>query len=165
MVKEQGFFITFEGVDGCGKTLMAGKLAAYLREAGCFVLSSREPGGSALGAEIRRLVLHREESIDPRTETLLFAADRAQHVASLIWPALERGEVVVCDRFTDSTIAYQGSRSGFVISDLEWINNFATASLRPDLTFYLRVPLGVAFRRRGTQSDRLEREGRAFLSV
>ena len=163
MTREQGFFITLEGVDGCGKTSMAGRLAVYLRQTGLSVLLTREPGGSALGAELRRAVLHGNEILDPRTETLLFAADRAQHMASLILPALERGEVVICDRFTDSTLAYQGGGRGLDAAELEQINSFASFGLRPDITLYLRAPLKVAFSRREGQADRLEREEQAFF--
>ncbi|MCL2817923.1 MAG: dTMP kinase, partial [Clostridiales bacterium] len=179
MTKEQGFFITFEGADGCGKTSMSQRLCAHLQKMGCPALWTREPGGKgdALSEKIRSLVLdhapdrdpknpaHKTGGMDARTETLLFAADRSHHVSEVILPALERGEVVICDRFTDSTLAYQGGGRGLDAGELGQINNFASFGLRPDITFFLRVPLEIARERRGIRGgfDRIEMEEKAFF--
>ncbi len=162
-----GRFITLEGPEGCGKSTQAKFLAEALSAAGKTVLATREPGGTRLAELIRSLV--REELEDPpvsRSETLLFLASRAQVVAKTIRPALERGEWVVCDRFSDSTFAYQGYGRGLDVDKLKRLNDFATEGLKPDLTILIDVPPEVsrsrlAVRQAGND-DRIESAGEDF---
>lgn len=147
----RGNFITLEGPDGSGKTTAARHLSDWLRERGIRVVLTHEPGGTPLGDEIRRLVLHMRDvsdRLDPRADALLFAAGRAQHVAHVIRPALERGEWVVCARFSDSSLAYQGAGYGNDPDELRRLQAFATAGLEPDLTILLDVPVEVGLRRK-----------------
>ncbi len=155
-----GFFLTFEGIDKSGKTTQVGPLAEKLREAGREVVVTGEPGGTELGRDIRRLVLeggHRQ-AVSPLAEMLLFAADRAQHVAEVVRPALAAGKVVISDRFVDSTVAYQGHGRGMNLSHLQAIQEIATGGLRPDLTVLVDVDVATSRERRerGGTSDRLE---------
>jgi dTMP kinase len=150
----RGRFITLEGPEGSGKTTAARHLAAWLREQGIASVLTREPGGTPLGDEIRNVVLHRQgiaDDLDPRTDALLFAAQRAQHVARLIRPALERGEWVVCARYLDSSLAYQGAAYGLDLDQMRQLQAFATGGLMPDLTILLdvAVDVGLARKRRG----------------
>lgn len=157
-----GRFITFEGVDGCGKSTQAGLLADALRRDGRTVIETREPGGTALGEDIRSLLLN-DGDVDPMSEALLFAAARAQHVRELIRPARARGDWIVCDRFLDSSLAYQGAARGLGIHVVEAINRPAVDGMLPDLTILLTVPVEVTSeRRRDERSDRIEAEGRDF---
>ena len=145
---EAGRFITFEGGEGCGKSTQIRLLAERLRAAGKEVLLTREPGGTALAEKIRSLV--REESDDPpnsRAETLLFIASRAQVVEKVIRPALDSGTWVLCDRFADSTFAYQGYGRGLDLDELKRINSFATGGLKPDRTILLNVSPEVSAKR------------------
>ena len=160
----EGFFITLEGIDGSGKTLAAQKLADYLSAGGHKVLLTREPGGSDIGREIRQMLLHSPKERDPLTEALLFAADRAEHVAFCILPALNAGTIVICDRFTDSTVAYQGGGRGFSIEQINTLNDIAAHGLKPDLTFYLSVSQEIAMTRRKAVADRMEQEDLYFYS-
>lgn len=165
-----GRFITFEGGEGCGKSTQIRLLAERLRSAGKDVELLREPGGTALAERIRSLV--REMSDDPpnaRAETLLFLASRAQLVGNVMRPALESGKWVLCDRFADSTFAYQGYGRGLDLAELKALNSFATGGLAPDLTVLLKVdPATAAARMRareqttGTSADRMESAGAAF---
>lgn len=161
-------FITFEGPEGSGKSTQIRLLAERLRRGGRTVLLTREPGGTHAGEAIRRLVQHESSDAEmgDRAEALLFCASRAQLVAEVIRPALDRGEWVLCDRFTDSTLAYQGSGRGFSIPDLRALNAFATGGLVPDLTFLLDIPVEEGFRRLSNRmaaaADRIEKAGRAF---
>ncbi len=164
---KRGAFITLEGPEGCGKTTQIQRLAEQLRTAGVPVLLTREPGGTRTGEAIRQLLQHdcSDADMDPRTETLLFCASRAQIVTQVIRPALEQGTCVLCDRFTDSTLAYQGYGRGFNLDELRAMNRFATGGLVPDLTILLDVPVEESFRRlaaRSAQSDRIERAAREF---
>lgn len=134
-----GAFITLEGGDGSGKSTQAELLQAWLEEQGRTVVRTREPGGTELGVEIRRLVQHTEGHIAPRAEALLYAADRAHHVATLVRPALERGEVVLQDRYLDSSVAYQGAGRELDVADVEAVARWATRDLRPHLTVVLDV--------------------------
>lgn len=143
-----GRFITLEGPDGAGKSSQAERLAGWLREQGMTVTLSREPGGTALGEAVRQLVLHSGAERSPRSDALLFAAGRAEHVSRVIRPALARGEVVVCDRFGDSTLAYQGFGGGEDLADLRRLVAYATGGLSPGLTVLLDVPVEVGLRRR-----------------
>ena len=158
-----GIFITLEGGDGAGKSTQAELLGAWLETRGYEVVRTREPGGTRLGAEIRRLLLHGGEDVgdvDPRAEALLYAADRAQHVAKVVRPALERGAVVVQDRYIDSSLAYQGAGRVLDVSDVRRISEWASEGLRPQLTVLLDVDPEVAVSRRESRggTDRLEDE-------
>ncbi len=155
-------FVTFEGVDGAGKSTQAGLLVEQLRSEGRDVVATREPGGTEVGERIRELVLH-GGSVAPWAEAALFAAARAQLVEEVIRPALERGADVVCDRYIDSSLAYQGVARSLGVDRVLELNLLATESLLPDRTFLLVVPLGEAARRRGGDADRLEGEGEEFI--
>lgn len=160
----RGLFITFEGGDGAGKTTQAALLAEWCEGRGREVVRTREPGGTPLGAEIRRLVLHGGE-VDPRAEALLYAADRAQHVAHVVRPALDRGAVVVQDRYIDSSLAYQGAGRVLASEDVLGLSTWATQDLWPDLTVLLDADTATAARRRaarGRATDRLEGEDAGF---
>ena len=156
-------FITFEGGDGAGKSTQITTAIDGLRNAGWTVADAREPGGTPLGQEIRELLLAPESDIDPRAEALLFAADRAQNIATFVRPALARGEVVIQDRYIDSSIAYQGASRGLPADDLRAISAWATQMLVPDLTILIDLdPAIAAARRNGTTPDRIEAEGLEF---
>ncbi len=151
-------FITLEGPDGSGKSSLLPRLAAALCDGGCDVVTTREPGSTPLGEQIRRLVLDTEPRID-RTglaDALLFAASRAQHVADVIRPALERGAVVVCDRFADSSLAYQGAGSGVPMDELRAVQRLATGGLVPDLTILLDLPVEAGLGRKSAEVTRFE---------
>ena len=154
-------FVTFEGVDGSGKSTQARLLAERLREEGREVVLTREPGGTALGEEVRSLLLHGEE-IAPWAEAALFAAARAQLVDEVIRPALARGADVVSDRYLDSSLAYQGLARGLGIERVLELNLLATSGILPDRTFLVLVPPADAAARRGDEPDRIEREGAGF---
>jgi dTMP kinase len=165
--RRRGLFVTFEGIEGSGKSTQCMRLAKTLREHGYRVVETREPGGTALAEQIRDLLLHPRvaEPISPETEACLILAARAQHVAQVIEPALRNGAVVVCDRFADSTLAYQGFARGLALANLRALNALATRGLRPSLTllFDLPVSIGLARRRReGEPQNRLDREATRF---
>jgi dTMP kinase len=155
-------FVTFEGVDGSGKTTQARLLADHLVSEGHEVVHIREPGGTELGERIRALLLD-EEAMAPWTEAALFAAARAQLVDEVIRPALARGADVVCDRYLDSSLAYQGLARGLGVERVLELNLLATSGLLPDRTFLILLPLAEATARAGGDPDRIEREGRPFL--
>jgi len=155
-------FITFEGLDGSGKSTQAEFLADWLRGLGRTVLTTREPGGTAVGEAVRELVLHGDE-LSPWTEAALFAAARAEHVELAIRPALERGEDVVCDRYLDSSVAYQGIARGLGESRVLELNLTVTGGLLPDRTFLVLVDPEEARRRGGEHRDRIERETEEFM--
>jgi dTMP kinase len=155
-------FITFEGLDGSGKSTQAEFLADWLRGLGRTVLTTREPGGTAVGEAVRELVLHGDE-LSPWTEAALFAAARAEHVEVAIRPALERGEDVVCDRYLDSSVAYQGIARGLGESRVLELNLTVTGGLLPDRTFLVLVDPEEARRRGGEHRDRIERETEGFM--
>jgi dTMP kinase len=161
-----GVFITLEGIDFCGKSTQAKKLAAYLKRKGYPVLLVREPGGDKVAERIRRVLLSRENSeMTALTELLLYEAARSQLTEKVILPALRQNKVVVCDRYADSTLAYQGYGRGLSKSTIGRLNQIATSGLSPDLTILLDVPVSVSAKRRkleGRKSDRLEREKRGF---
>jgi dTMP kinase len=155
-------FVTFEGLDGSGKSTQAELLADWLRAAGRTVLSTREPGGTPVGEAVRDLVLHGDE-LSPWTEAALFAAARAEHVELAIRPALERGEDVVCDRYLDSSVAYQGIARGLGEARVLDLNLAVTGGLLPDRTFLVLVDPEEARRRGGEHRDRIERETEEFM--
>lgn len=153
-------FVTFEGPEGGGKSTTLRTVADRLTEEGFPILTSREPGSGPVGAKIRELVLH-AETLDRHAELFLFLADRANHVASIILPALSAGKVVLCDRFADSTIVYQGHARGLPVDVLRSFNLFATNGLKPDLTILLDLEAEVGLERIENK-DRLDMEPLAF---
>lgn len=155
-------FITFEGGDGAGKSTQIQKVRAWFEERGYTVLVTREPGGTEMGSELRRLVQNGPEDVDPRTEALLYAADRAYHVATVIRPALEAGTVVLGDRYIDSSVAYQGAARALGVDEIRSLSAWATEGLEPRLTFLLDLPSEVGARRKDGKRDRLERESGEF---
>lgn len=163
LAAERGKFITLEGLDGAGKTTHVGWLADQLRSRGKAVRVTREPGGTPVGERLRDIVLH--ERMHPDTEALLMFAARQEHLRAVILPALEAGEWVVCDRFTDATMAYQGGGRGIPLSRLAILERWVQGDLQPDLTLYFDVPVEVALARlqRGQPEDRFEQEQAAFF--
>ena len=167
-----GRFLVLEGIDGCGKTTQLRQLADWLPDsglmpAGATLHLTREPGGTPLGRALRELLLNPpdESAPSPTAELLLYAADRAQHVERLIRPALNRGDWVLSDRFSGSTIAYQGDGRGLDLQTILDLERIATAGVIPDLTFWLDLPLQESLKRRGARiDDRIEAEGEAFLA-
>jgi dTMP kinase len=155
-------FVTFEGLDGSGKSTQVELLRAHLEESGREVVATREPGGTKLGEEIRALLLGGTE-ISPWAEAALFAAARAELVAEMIRPALQRGADVVCDRYLDSSLAYQGITRGLGVDRVLALNMDAIRGLLPDVTFLLLIDPEEAALRSGEASDRIEREGGEFL--
>jgi dTMP kinase len=157
-----GFFVSFEGGDGVGKSTQLRLLGAWLGEAvGREVVLTREPGGTALGRTLREAVLHGED-VDPRTEALLYAADRAHHVHSVVRPALARGAVVLTDRYLDSSVAYQGNGRDLGEAEVEQLSLWAAAGLLPDLTVLLDLDPADGLARLTGDPDRLERAGDEF---
>ena len=156
----KGLFVAFEGVDRSGKTTQLQLLAQRLSEKH-EVLLTREPGGTPVAEAIRVLLLADDVQMSARCEALLFAAARADHVERTIRPALERGAVVISDRFVDSSLAYQGVARGLGVDDVERINHWATDALEPDLTIMLDLPIGTSSQRDG-EVDRMENEGESF---
>lgn len=159
----RGLFVAFEGGDGAGKSTQSGLLGRWLQDQGYAVVHTREPGGTALGRAVRELLLHGEDgSVSPRAEALLFAADRAHHVGTVVRPALERGEVVLTDRYLDSSVAYQGAARALGHEEVRDLSLWAVEGLLPDLTVLLDVTAGQGRARRGAVHDRLEREADDF---
>ncbi|MCK9792916.1 dTMP kinase [Isoptericola sp. 4D.3] len=162
MSSAPGYFVSFEGGDGVGKTTHVRLLGEFLHEAtGREVVVTREPGGTGLGTELRRLVMHGDD-MDPRTEALLYAADRAHHVATVVRPALERGAVVVTDRYLDSSVAYQAGGRELSEEEVEALSLWATDDLLPDVTVLLDLDPQVGAARLSGEPDRLERAGDEF---
>lgn len=159
-----GLFISFEGVDGVGKTTQVERLRAALEAAGREVVVTREPGGTPLGRAIRRLLLHGPASADiaPRAEALLFAADRAQHVAEIIRPALDRGAVVITDRYLDSSLAYQAGGRELTADEIRSLSMWATGGLLPDRTYLLDMDPALSHARLTHAEDRMESAGDGF---
>lgn len=161
----RGVFITLEGGDGSGKTTQAELLHAWLAREGRTVLRTREPGGTDVGVEIREIVLHHRGDIAPRAEALLYAADRAHHVATVVRPALERGDIVIQDRYIDSSVAYQGAGRVLDPDAVRRLSEWATEGLWPDLTILLDLDADAARERLDearTRYDRLEAEASEF---
>ena len=162
-----GAFITFEGIDGCGKSTQLRLLAGELRVRGLHVIATREPGGTPLGQKLRAALLDVQEQVDPLAELLVFAADRAQHVRKHLQPALEANEIVLSDRYADATVAYQGAGRGFDSRLIQEIVELATDGLKPDLTLLFDLSVeesAVRTRRRvaSKRTDRLDIEDRDF---
>ena len=162
----RGKFITFEGVDGSGKSTQLQMLVDLLRSRGSDVVSTCEPGGTGLGRSLREIFLESGEQVVPRAELLLFAADRAQHIELLIKPSLEAGKIVISDRFADATLAYQGAGRGFPETLVQQIIDIATEGLKPDLTLFFDLPVARAIermnQRKRTESNRMDLEGELF---
>lgn len=171
---ERGIFLSFEGIDGCGKTTQLEGMASRLRAKGCEPVIAQEPGGTRLGGKIRALLLDAANAeLRPIPELLLYFASRAQNIAEVIRPALEAGRVVLCDRFTDATAAYQGYGRGLGLETVRQIEEIACGGVKPDLTFWLDIDpdIGIARsqKRSADQSrfdfaDRMEQEGPAFYA-
>lgn len=160
---QQGLFITFEGADGCGKTTQIKLIDEYLRNKGYKTLLTREPGAKGLGEKIREILLNYDGEVSSRCESFLFLADRAQHVDCIIKPALKDGVIVLCDRHTDSTVAYQGYGRGLDIEEIKKLNNLATGGLKPDLTIVFDVDIETSQSRVGKNKDRMESAGIEFF--
>ena len=165
-----GFFVTFEGIEGCGKTTQIRHLTAHLEGKRQPFLLTREPGGTAISDRIRQILLSSENSrMEPATEFFLYAAARAQHIAEVVLPALRNGKTVLCDRFADATLAYQGFGRGLNLAWLAEIHNRFLQGLKPDLTFLLDLPVEEGLRRawkrmenQAVKEDRFEKEDLAF---
>jgi dTMP kinase len=166
-----GIFLTFEGIDGSGKSTQMRLLANYLRLQGYNVLTTREPGGTPVGLRLRAALLDAEEQVDPLTELLVFAADRAQHVRRVLRPALQSNQVVLSDRYADATIAYQGAGRGFSAELVSEIIELATEGLKPDLTLLFDLPVNESIartrrrsegRNKTDKADRLDAEDAEF---
>jgi dTMP kinase len=163
-----GLFISFEGIDGVGKSTQADRLGEWLTSKGKEVLRTLEPGGTDLGQEIRNILLHRKGDVAPRAEALLYAADRAHHVATKIRPALNAGKTVITDRYLDSSVAYQGAGRALDANQVRDLSLFAVENLLPNLTVLLDLDAAAALERRsktGTEPDRLEREKLEFFEA
>ena len=165
----RGLFITFEGVDGCGKTTLIRAIASlidfkYLQTQGYEVVITREPGAKGLGEKIREILLHYDGEVSSKAESFLFLADRAQHIDKIVNPAIENGKIVLCDRHTDSTIAYQGYGRGVNIDKLRMLNNLATGDRKPDITFVFDIDIETSMSRVGQEKDRMESSGVEFFN-
>jgi dTMP kinase len=162
-------FLSFEGIDGCGKSTQLRLLASRLRLRGVEVVTTREPGGTPLGQQLRHALLEAETQVDPLAELLLYAADRAQHVRTLVRPALAAGQIVLTDRYADATAAYQGAGRGFGPGVVASVIDLATGGLKPDLTLLFDLPVAAARERvrqlrrpERPEGDKLEAEDLAF---
>jgi dTMP kinase len=157
-------FITFEGIEGCGKTTQIELLYAYLEKKGHKIIKTREPGGTAFGESLRNAFLHAKMKVYPLSELLVFMAMRAQHVDELIQPALREGAIVLCDRFTDASYAYQGYGRGIDLSIIEMLNKLVTKEIKPDLTILLNCPVERGLTRKAESAfmDRFEKEELSF---
>lgn len=159
---KKGLFITFEGADGSGKTTQLEKIKTLLEQKGYDVVTTREPGSLEMGKKIREILLHFEGKVADKCELFLFLADRAQHVETFIKPAISQGKIVLCDRHTDSTVAYQGYGRGQDIKLLKELNKIAVSGLTPDLTLLFDVDTKTAQNRVGSEKDRMESAGCEF---
>lgn len=159
---EKGIFITFEGADGCGKTTQIELIKKYLDENNIENVLTREPGGSDLGLELRKILLHYDKPVSNIAELFLYLADRAQHTEYTIKPLLDEKKVVLCDRYIDSTVAYQGYARKGDINKIIKLNDLVTNSLKPDLTIVFDIDSNIAQSRLKGEKDRLEKEGLEF---
>lgn len=157
-------FITFEGADGCGKTTQIELVNKYLQEKGYKTLVTREPGAKGLGEKLREILLNYEGEVSPNCESFLFLADRAQHVDCIIKPALKNNTIVLCDRHTDSTIAYQGYGRQLDIQEIKKLNDIAVNGLKPDLTIVFDIDIETSMQRVGKTKDRMESAGMEFFN-
>lgn len=159
---ERGLFITFEGCDGCGKTTQLELLAKYLTSQGYSVITTREPGAKGLGVRLREILLNYDGEVSSNCESFLFLADRAQHIDTIVKPAIDQGKIVLCDRHIDSTAAYQGYGRGINLEQINYLNNIATSGLKPDLTLLFDVDTQTSMARVGKNQDRMESAGILF---
>lgn len=157
-------FITFEGADGCGKTTQIELLDKYLQEKGFKTLVTREPGAKGLGEKLREILLNYDGEVSPNCESFLFLADRAQHVDCVIKPALKKGIIVLCDRHTDSTVAYQGYGRQLDIEQIKKLNKIAVNGLKPNLTIVFDIDIETSMQRVGKTKDRMESAGTEFFN-
>ena len=157
-------FITFEGADGCGKTTQIELLNKYLQQKGFKTLVTREPGAKGLGEKLREILLNYDGEVSPNCESFLFLADRAQHVDCVIKPALNDGVIVLCDRHTDSTVAYQGYGRQLDIEQIKKLNEIAVNGLKPDLTIVFDIDIETSMQRVGKTKDRMESAGMDFFN-
>ncbi len=162
MLPNKGKFITFEGSEGCGKSTQSKMLFGYLKAKGLKVIYLREPGGIKVSEMIREILLNPKNKISPEAETLLYMAARAQVVEEIIKPALIAGKIVVCDRFMDSTITYQGYGLGIDIRLIKSLGNFATQGIAPDLTIFLDLPVKSGLKHRHNCKDRIEQRSVSY---
>ena len=158
----RGVFITFEGADGCGKTTQIELLKKYLDEKNIKNIQTREPGATELGVELRKILLHYEKPVSDVAETFLYLADRAQHTEFEIKPMLDDGYIILCDRFIDSTVSYQGYARKQDINQINKLNEIATKGLKPDLTIVFDIESTIAQKRLQGEKERLEKEGLEF---
>ena len=158
----RGLFITFEGADGCGKTTQLNLLAEFLRKKGFEVIITREPGGKGLGEKIRKILLNYDGDVSANCEAFLFLADRAQNIDIVVKPAIKAGKIVLCDRHTDSTLAYQGYGRGVDLMQAKMLNKIATSGVIPDLTFVFDIDVETSMARVGKNKDRMESAGIEF---
>ena len=161
---KSGLFITFEGADGCGKTTQIELLNKYLLKKGFETLLTREPGAKGLGVKLREILLNYDGDVSPNCESFLFLADRAQHVDCIIKPAIKEGKIILCDRHTDSTVAYQGYGRGLDINKINMLNDIATSGLKPDLTIVFDIDVETSMKRVGKEKDRMESAGNDFFN-
>ena len=159
---KKGLFITFEGADGCGKTTQLKLAAEYLQEKGQSVLITREPGAKGLGEKLRDILLNYDGIVSDRCESFLFLADRAQHIDTIVLPAVDAGKIVLCDRHIDSTAAYQGYGRGQDLDQINSLNMIATNNRKPDLTIVFDIDADTSMQRVGEQKDRMESAGIEF---
>lgn len=161
---QRGLFITFEGADGCGKTTQLNLLRNYLVNKGYDVVATREPGAKGLGEKLREILLNYDGEVSDRCESFLFLADRAQHIDKIVNPAIEQGKIVLCDRHTDSTVAYQGYGRGIDLKQINMLNDIAVNGTKPDLTYVFDVDIETSMSRVGSTKDRMESAGRDFFN-
>lgn len=159
---QKGLFITFEGADGCGKSTQIALVEKYLKEKNLKTLVTLEPGGCDIGKSLRQILLHHDGFVADGCEMFLYLADRAQHVEAVIKKNVEENTIVLCDRYTDSTLAYQGYARGGDIEKINYLNSIATNNFMPQLTFVFDVDSLIAQERVGKTKDRLEKEGLEF---
>lgn len=160
----KGLFITFEGADGCGKTTQLMLLAKYLKAQGREVVVTREPGARGLGEKIREILLNYDGEVSSRAEAFMFLADRAQHIDVIVNPAIKSGKIVLCDRHTDSSVAYQGYGRRLDIDEIKRLNSIATNGKKPDMTLIFDIDVGTSMARVGDTKDRMESAGIEFFN-
>ena len=160
----EGLFITFEGADGCGKTTQIELLNEYMIKKGYKTLLTREPGAKGLGVKLREILLNYDGEVSPNCESFLFLADRAQHIDCIIKPAMKEGKIILCDRHTDSTVAYQGYGRGLDLGRINMLNEIATSGLKPDLTIVFDIDVETSMQRVGKEKDRMESAGVEFFN-